>query len=263
MASRNAQKSQDRRARAEELRKKQQAQARRSKVYLYGGSFAVALIVIIGLVLAYQHNNKQVDAKGPEVLPLAVTAGVTTKQKPVVVVTDSSGIPGEVAYDSSGYPTGKAGSNAMVHDHVVGPVTYSITPPVGGPHNGTWMNCGIYTKPVASERAVHDLEHGAVWITYRPSLSSSEVSSLTALVLKQSKIGSNRYVNLTPWATSEDLPSPIVISSWGHQLKVETASDPRLQTFIDDFRAKKGVTPELGSACDGIPVSEGGRPAVS
>jgi hypothetical protein len=261
MASRNAQKSQDRRARAEELRKKQRAEARRSKIFLYGGSFAVALIVVVGLVLAATHTKKD-DAKGPEVLPLAVTAGVTTKQKPVVVVPDSSGITGEVAYDSTGYPTGKADANAMVHEHVVGPVAYSLTPPVGGPHFGSWMNCGIYTKPVPSERAVHNLEHGAVWITYRPALSSSEVAALTTLVLKQSKLGSNRYLDLTPWAT-EDLPSPIVISAWGHQLKVDTASDPRLQSFIDAFRAKKGVTPEPGSACDGLPVDEGGRPSVS
>jgi hypothetical protein len=261
MASRNAQKSQDRRARAEELRKKQQAEARRSKLVLYGGSFAVALIVVIGLVLAATHKKKD-DAKGPEVLPLAVTAGITTKQKPVVVVPDSSGIPGEVAYDSSGYPSGKADANAMVHDHVVGPVAYSLTPPVGGPHFGTWMNCGVYTRPVPSERAVHTLEHGAVWITYRPSLSSSDVATLTALVLKQSTLSSNRYLDLSPWA-SEDLPSPIVISAWGHQLKIDTAADARLQRFIDAFRAKKGVTPELGAACDGIPVDEGGRPAVS
>jgi hypothetical protein len=261
MASNNAQKSQDRRARAEELRKKQQAQARRSKLFLYGGSFVVALIVIVGLVLAATHKKKD-TAKGPEVLPLAVTAGVRTTQKPVVVVSDSSGITGAVAYDSTGYPNGKADADAMEHQHVVGPVTYSLTPPVGGPHNGTWMNCGVYTKPVPNERAVHDLEHGAVWITYRPSVSSADVTALTSLVLKQSKLGSNRYLTLSPWAT-EDLPTPIVISSWGHQLKVDSASDPRLQTFITAFRAKKGVTPEFGSPCDGVPVDEGGRPAVS
>ena len=37
------------------------------------------------------------------------------------------------------------------------------------------MNCGIYDKPVPSERAVHNLEHGAIWITYQPSLPQSEM----------------------------------------------------------------------------------------
>jgi hypothetical protein len=261
MASRNAQRSQDRRARAEALRKKQAAEARRGKLIRYGGSFVVALLVIGGLLLAATHKSKN-NTAGPEVLPLAVTTGVTTRQKPVVVVPDSSGITGEVAYDTSGYPVGKADANALEHQHVVGPVVYSLTPPVGGPHNATWMNCGVYTKPVPNERAVHDLEHGAVWITYRPSVSASEVATLKALVLKQSKIGSSRYMDLTPWAT-EDLPSPIVISAWGHQLKVDTASDPRLQRFVDAFRSTQGVSPELGSPCDGVPASVGGRPAAS
>jgi hypothetical protein len=40
------------------------------------------------------------------------------------------------------------------------------------------MNCGVYDQPVPKERAVHNLEHGAVWITYSPSLPSSQVSQL-------------------------------------------------------------------------------------
>ncbi|MGD9430703.1 DUF3105 domain-containing protein [Arthrobacter russicus] len=32
-----------------------------------------------------------------------------------------------------------------------------------------WTNCGIYTAPVEPTRAVHSLEHGAVWLTYRRS----------------------------------------------------------------------------------------------
>jgi hypothetical protein len=69
-------------------------------------------------------------------------------------------------------------------------------------------------------------------------------------------------MDVTPWA-SEDLPSPIVITAWGRQLKVDTSSDPRLQRFIDAFRANQGVTPEFGSPCGGIPVGVGGRPAAS
>jgi len=69
-----------------------------------------------------------------------------------------------------------------------GPVTYSVSPPVGGDHNAVWMNCGIYSQPVPTERAVHNLEHGAVWITYQPSLPPSQVSALRAFVERQSVI---------------------------------------------------------------------------
>jgi hypothetical protein len=261
MASKNAQKTQDRRARAEALRKQEQAAARRSRMLKGGGAGLVTVAVLAGLVLAATRDKKD-DTKGPEIIPVAVTAGQRTTQKGAVEIPDTSGIQGAVSYDTSGYPEGKADANALEHQHVIGPVTYSVTPPVGGPHVFEWMNCGIYTKPVPSERAVHDLEHGAVWITYRPALAKAEVDTLKALALKQSKLSGNRYLDLTPWA-SADLPSPIVISAWGHQLKVDKADDPRLQQFIDAFRAKKGVTPELGSSCDGMPAKVSGRPAVS
>lgn len=262
MASRNEQKAVDRKARAEALRKKQRTEARRGQIFKYGGSLAVVIIVVGGLLLAANHKGGVTASSGPQVLPLAVTAGVVTVEKPVVVVKDTSGITGVVAYDSTGYPNGKQDATALEHQHVIGPVTYSLTPPVGGPHSATWMNCGIYTKPVSTERAVHNLEHGAVWITYRPSLSAADVTTLATLVLKQKKISGNRFMDLTPWA-DESLPTPIVLSAWGYQLKVTSATDPRLQQFIDKFRDNQSVTPEFGAACDGIPVDQGGRPAQS
>ncbi|MCU1528536.1 MAG: hypothetical protein JWP75_2299, partial [Frondihabitans sp.] len=71
----------------------------------------------------------------------------------------------------------------------------------------------------------------------------------------------NRYVDLTPWA-SNDLPSKIVISAWGHQLRVSSATDPRLQRFVDTFRHNATYTPEFGAPVDGVPVETGGRPAL-
>ena len=77
------------------------------------------------------------------------------------------------------------------------------------------MNCGVYDKPVPSERAVHNLEHGAVWITYSPSLPQSQVSQLRSFFARQTALnptggGESRYMDLTPYP---GLPSPIVISS--------------------------------------------------
>ena len=90
-------------------------------------------------------------------------------------------------------------ARALPHRHVSGPVQYSVTPPVGGDHNATWMNCGIYTQPVPRERAVHNLEHGAVWITYQPSLPQSEVSQLRAFVGKQAKVSPGGTLPPATW----------------------------------------------------------------
>jgi hypothetical protein len=54
----------------------------------------------------------------------------------------------------------------------------SELPPVGGIHSGIWQNCGIYDEPVLAKNAVHSMEHGAVWITYRPDLPAGDVDRL-------------------------------------------------------------------------------------
>ena len=56
----------------------------------------------------------------------------------------------------------------------VGPgkrVAYRYSPPIGGRHDAVWATCTgvVYPRALRNENAVHALEHGAVWITYRPS----------------------------------------------------------------------------------------------
>jgi hypothetical protein len=240
----------------------------------------VAVILVVGIVvLVVAVTRPAATVAGPpkpstngQIIP-AASEGQTTIEGAAKPVADTSGIPGVLAWDTEGWPgDGSSHAGALEHDHVTGPVTYSVLPPVGGPHNPIWMNAGVYTKPVPTERAVHNLEHGAVWITYDPKLPASEVAKLTAFVTRQSLIpepasevniadDSNRYMDLTPWATNS-LPSPIVISSWGHQLRVTSPTDPRLQQFVDTFRYKQKYSPEFGAPVDGIPIQTGGRPAL-
>lgn len=125
--------------------------------------------------------------------------------------------------------------------HTEGPVAYDVIPPAGGPHNPTWLNCGIYTEPVANEYAVHSLEHGAVWITYRPDLPADQVETLRALTRGRG------YAVLSPYP---DLPAPVVASAWGLQLKLENASDERLGRFLVKYM-QGPQTPEPGAVCYG------------
>jgi hypothetical protein len=125
-------------------------------------------------------------------------------------------------------------------NHVTTPVEYPQTPPAGGEHNPAWLNCGVYTEPVPNENAVHSLEHGALWVTYDPSLSDDELSTLRA------KLPSS-YVILSPF---EDLPSPIVVSGWNSQLQVDDADDPRIAEFFEEYW-KSDTVPEPGALCTG------------
>jgi hypothetical protein len=129
----------------------------------------------------------------------------------------------------------------LARDHVSGTVVYPQTPPVGGKHSATWQNCGVYSAPVPNENAVHSLEHGAMWITYRPDLPPSEIATVVR------DTSGEPYALVSPYA---GLPSPIVASAWGVQLKLNSASDPRLKSFIETYKSGSRA-PEPGGECTG------------
>ncbi len=137
--------------------------------------------------------------------------------------------------------TGVTSFSNLSRNHLEGKVNYPLIPPVGGDHSASWQNCGIYDKPVASENAVHSLEHGAVWLAYRPDLAAPEVEQLRKLARGRSKI------LLSPY---QGLPGTIVASSWGHQLKVDNASDPRLGQFTAKYQ-NSSLSPEPSGVCSG------------
>ena len=173
---------------------------------LWGGGIVLALLVVVLLV----HT---------------IISGRTSSAG----TTSIGNIPGVVTYSN------------LARTHVTGTVTYAQNPPVGGPHNPVWLNCGIYTAPVHNENAVHSLEHGAVWITYQPTLAPTAVQQLVNLVKGQP------YVILSPYP---GLPTPVVVSAWGLQLKLQTANDPRIEQFIQKYE-QGPQTPEPGAPCSG------------
>jgi hypothetical protein len=209
----------------------------------------------VAIVLVVTSSSGPKVTASAQVMPPGVS-GQAVVQPPATTVTNNTGITGVVAYVTTGWPTASnngPAAKALGHDHVPGPVTYSVTPPVGGDHNATWMNCGVYNQPVPNERAVHNLEHGAIWITYQPSLPAAQLNQLYALFARQTILsspegGSSRYMDITPFP---GLPSPIVVTSWGFQLKLTSATDPRLQQFINKFRFSQKYTPEYGGPCTG------------
>ncbi len=147
---------------------------------------------------------------------------------------------------TGGLPPGTQVFAENDHTHVTGPVTYDRVPPAGGPHNPVQLNCGVYTQAVPNENAVHSLEHGAVWITYQPTLPPDQLASLQQLVVS-SYVGTQRYLILSPYA---GIRSPIVASAWGAQLNVSSPSDPGLLEFIQHY-AGGAQGGEPGGPCTG------------
>ncbi len=159
----------------------------------------------------------------------------------VLVVVLIVGVVVWAVRSQSGDIAGVVTYSNLSRDHISGKVTYPQNPPVGGAHNAVWQNCGIYSTPVANENAVHSMEHGAVWITYQPQLSSQDIGQLQALV------HGHDHALLSPYP---GLPAPVVASAWGLQLRVTSASDPRLAQFLTKYE-QGPQTPEPGAACSG------------
>lgn len=164
---------------------------------------------------------------------VAVAAAATVLAVLIVVLVGRGRAPATMPEGTQVVPVASA-------RHRPGPIAYPHTPPVGGDHAAAWQNCGFYSRPVPSEQAVHSLEHGAVWIAYRPDLADTQVAILRRLA-RQS------FVLVSPFP---GLPSPVVASAWGHQLRLPSAEDPRLEQFVRFFR-QGPQTPEPGARCTG------------
>ena len=133
--------------------------------------------------------------------------------------------------------------------HTTEDVAYPQDPPAGGAHAPIWLDCGVYDEPVREENAVHDLEHGSVWITHDAGVGADDVEALAAQ-RPDNGIMSPR----------EDLPSPVVVTVWGAQLRLDGADDERLRLFLEEY-GDGHTAPEFGVSCrGGTPDPQGGLP---
>ena len=126
--------------------------------------------------------------------------------------------------------------------HVDHDVEYDTSPPVGGSHYGGWQNCGFYTVELRNEQAVHSIEHGAVWITYRSDAAADDLASLERLAER------NTHILVSPYPQQ---PTELVMSAWGRQLMLSSVSDPRFMEFLETYLGEGPTTPEPGAVCFG------------
>jgi hypothetical protein len=192
------------------------------------GTIIAVLVVLVLAVSVFGYAYMQISERNAAQAALAQWQPSDTNKDP------STKIPGVVVKD---YKSGQ-------HVQPTQRVAYDQSPPFGGPHDGFWAACNgiVYPNAVRNENMVHALEHGTVWIAYNPDkIKGADLDKLKL------KVTGKPNMMLSPYP---GLDKPISLQSWGHQLKLDSAGDDRIDEFISALRTNQYETPEVGASCD-------------
>ncbi len=110
--------------------------------------------------------------------------------------------------------------------------TYNSNPPTSGPHFSSPAEWGVYKEELADEILIHNLEHGGIWISYKPDVPDDVRVKLENFYEKW-----GRKIIVTPRVKND---TDVALVAWGHLDKfgVSEYSDERVDRFIKAFRNK-------------------------
>ena len=113
-------------------------------------------------------------------------------------------------------------------------VTYQSNPPTSGNHWPIPLRDGIYDTEKPDGAVIHSLEHGRVWITYRPDIGKEAIDVLKNALKRQSGI------IVSPRGANE---TDIALAAWTRLDTFELSEDGSLDTkrildFIQRYRNK-------------------------
>lgn len=151
---------------------------------------------------------------------------------PPVIAADA----GPCGTSERGYPLA-----AGVHVTECSPITYATNPPTSGEHYPIWARFRAYDHPIPRGYWVHNLEHGAVVVTYNcPDGCDADVAALEDFLAARPADPAcgggvvNRFV-VTP---DPLLDTRFAASAWGYALRSECFDLPALGRFIDAHYAR-------------------------
>lgn len=209
----------------------------------------VVVVALIGTIFAVVYSKQKTKADAANALaPFQPTAENMDPSVTIPGIYVGASVHKSGVIDYTKY-------KALLHVNANQRVAYDRFPPVGGPHDGTWAACNgvVYPNAVRDENMVHPLEHGAIWITYNPDkIAAGDLDKLKA------RVEGKQFIYMSPYPT---LDQPISLQAWAHQLKVQSADDPRIDEFITALQRNQYVYPETGATCDSAGIDASNAPA--
>ncbi len=112
-------------------------------------------------------------------------------------------------------------------------------PPTSGDHAEP-LQWQAYTQEIRDDNVIHNMEHGGIYISYRPDLPPEQVSKLKSLFFPPySKDGfSPTKAIMAPRSNNK---APIVISSWTRNQKIEIFDE---EVLVQYYLLNVGKSPE-------------------
>ena len=116
-------------------------------------------------------------------------------------------------------------------------------PPTSGDHAEplAWQ---VYDQEIPDANVIHNMEHGGVYISYRPDLPKDQIEKIKALFSKPYSNPSFSPIKAIVAPRAEN-KAPIVMSSW---TRSETFNAFSEQAMIDYYLKNIGKSPEPGAS---------------
>jgi hypothetical protein len=196
------------------------ADNRRTLLYAAAAGVLVLLAIVLAVVLLAGGDDGEEDSVA-EVRAALTAAGCTLESRPAQ--------PGDHT----------AAIDATEDDQ------WNTDPPTSGPHYEIPAIFGSYDSPVQIAQAVHNLEHGGVYVLYGDDVPEATVQQLedfydedpTALLLApMPELGET--IALGAWVTPEPRPGAVAEGGQGHLAKCTEFDEDAFSTFRDEFRFK-------------------------
>jgi hypothetical protein len=192
---------------------------RRTLLLAVAASALVLVAIVLGVVFLTGGGD---DEEGVERVRAALTAaGCTLQSEPAQ--------PGEhtAAADATEDPK------------------WNTDPPTTGPHNEIPAIFGSYDSPIQVAQAVHNLEHGGIFVFYGDDVPEATVAELqsfydedsTAMLLAPlPELGDE--IALGAWVTPDPRPGAVGEGGQGHLAKCTEFDEDAFAAFRDEFRFK-------------------------